>query len=195
MSLDDKEKGQKIWAFEIDNITKAIRDLKQNVIQLTNFVLPNILQKTYTDITINNTTTETDILSVPISANLMETNNMIRFKIYFQDSVLDTGTITVKLKLGGTTLATITAFIVGASSMGYIEGFIYNNNSNGAQIAKIFSNSTYVSTGSVKVASDEGTGTKDTTTTLDLSVTLQFNTVSASNIFYMKDSYVEFLKY
>jgi len=34
MVLDDKQEGEKLWAFEVNNITKAIRGLKQNVADL-----------------------------------------------------------------------------------------------------------------------------------------------------------------
>jgi len=35
-NLDEKQGGDKQWAFEINNITKAIRDLKQNIVDLAN---------------------------------------------------------------------------------------------------------------------------------------------------------------
>jgi len=75
----------------------------------------------------DNSSTETDIISLSIPAALLQTTNAIRFKIYVSDfTAVSTspGAATFRLKYGSTTLASVATTVPGGTSTlkGIIEG-------------------------------------------------------------------------
>jgi hypothetical protein len=152
------------------------------------------------DVTVASSTSETDLLSYTVPANLLGTGNILEFKLFVSDfAISDTKTATFKLKYGGTTIATITytqpngvnvtrlklngaVYASGASAQeGSIEAIASQNN------LQVGANNC------MGMDTQVGTAAEDSTGALDLKVTVQFNNNSASDKITVANSYVKLL--
>lgn len=179
---------------ELNNITTLTDGSDADSLHIHNDVT-RLLFTTSTDIVIDNTSTETDILSFSIPADALGTDNMLKYKIYYSSAARNGGgNDVVKLKYGATTLVTNTNFLhPTGSNGGYIEGYLFNTGTSGAQVGRLFaedinnSNSPIIQTGS-------GTATEDSTGALDFKITFQFTNANASNNITIEDSSLELVK-
>ena len=139
----------------------------------------------------DNTTTETDIFSVSIPADMLSTANAITFKVFVKDFSavgVTAGAATFRLKYGSTTLVTLTSTVPSTTSgplLGTIEGIVSANASALAQNGFIsidlsenqldpgidFGSDT--NTDFIKMRG-AGTATEDSTGALDLDLTVQW---------------------
>jgi hypothetical protein len=146
----------------------------------------------------NNSASETDVFSVSIPANLLQTTNAIRFKIYVSDFTVVTisaGAITFRIKYGSTTLASVTSTVPGTSPTlkGVIDG-ILTSASTSSQLAAMnidmaedqlnpFADYGAATTTSFFHAIASGTAAENSTSTLDFKFTIQWAGANASNNF------------
>lgn len=138
-----------------------------------------------TPVTVSNTTTETNLLSVSILANTMSTDNGVVVRLNIPDHDQLSGTMTIRAKYGSTIVSTLVTIGAALTNMkGYIEFRLYANGATNAQ--KGFANCFLVTDagvtfGNVKVFADEGTAAEDSTNDLDLIISVQFSVANAGN--------------
>lgn len=163
--------------------------------QLTN--LPgNKLNVTTTDVTIANTTTETNILSYSVAGGVLSTNNAIRVTMHINSLVAGqatgTDTFTFRFKYGGTTLTSqvitpvsgVTGTYIGKVEF-IIAGAGTTSSQNGSHVVSLTSGS-MIANGNLGryyySDSAQGTSAIDSTTSQTLLVTGQYGSANASNI-------------
>ena len=142
----------------------------------------------------NNTADETEIFTTSLPANTLASGKVVKFRVYIenfsQDTVSAAGA-TLRLKLGGTTLSTISLGVPGSGfsqGQGFLEGTIISSGSS-AQLATLFFNVKKEITDldaaddSELISLQSGVGTKDSATVMALSATLQWAGASATNDF------------
>lgn len=133
------------------------------------------------NVTVANTVTETDLLpATEVPADSMNANAKLRIQMMLTVTHNTAGNLTIRIKLGATTLASIVipAGVSSPSKPGFIEAFIANQNSQSSQktIAQAFLQD---GSGNV-IAWGDGTSSIDLSTAEDLSVTAQWSSASAS---------------
>ena len=130
-------------------------------------------------VTITGADNEKTIFTQTITGGILKTNNAIRFKIYIKefDSDADAGNV-LKLKFGTTTLVELTfTGVTEDDRVGIIEGILVANGATNAQKAMLdfmISNSTADDAKMMHVYAS-GTATEDSTNSLPLTVTWEFN--------------------
>lgn len=126
---------------------------------------------------VGGSTTESTVWSKSIAANRLGTGNVIRGKIYIPDmDGDDSGTLTLRLKYGSTTVATITTTTLPTINMvGYIEFFLAADASASAQVGRILLDLQKTDTTSVERITAGGTATEDSTGALTLTITSQWS--------------------
>ena len=149
-----------------------------------------------TDVIVSNTTTETNIFSTSIGADVMGTTNAIRIKIYVTDlgieeSLAPESQLTLRLKYGATTLASVvvtseTTQLSGAK--GVIEAFLLEAGTTASQdgfISLLASNNAtnFDASPSQVFTVGNGTATEDSTGALNLIVSAQWNQADNNNDF------------
>lgn len=154
------------------------------------------LDKSVTDVTVENTTTETAIFSYTIPADTLGTTNMIRVAMAGR-AINNSGanrSLTLRVKLGSTTIYddVRTAITTNSREMGFrLELELKNNGSTSSQIltgqgllgAQGTTTNGYGDWGSDEIYSNAtlgGTSSEDTTADKDLVVTVQWDGASAN---------------
>lgn len=141
-----------------------------------------------TEVNINNSSTETTLFSVSVPGGTLSTNNAIEGRIAI--SQLDKGSVrnlTLRLKYGSTTIATVAAGTGGSNFVdmaGFIDFSLVADGSTSAQKAVIsgnLANNGSASDGVDWLFGDYGTATEDSTGALNLSVTAQFSGADVSD--------------
>jgi len=145
---------------------------------------------TTADVSVTNTTSETNLFQSSIAANTLGTNNGVR--LYIPVKVLSSAgggnDCTIRVKYGSTTMITQQYGGDGQTGdEGYIEIYLTADAATGAQAANFFSivapeSQTAVSTSLVFFLNSTGTASEDSTGALNLTVTAQWNIASASNV-------------
>lgn len=152
---------------------------------------------TTTPVTVSNTTSETNLLSVSIPENRLSTNNGVVARLNISDHDELSGTMTIRAKYGGTTVSTLVTTGAALTNMkGFIEFRLYANAATNAQ--KGFANCFLVADagatfGNVKVFADEGTAAEDSTGDLDLVISVQFSVANAGNSITMDTADIQFI--
>lgn len=148
------------------------------------------LQLNTTNVDVVSSTTETALFSITVPANTLGTNNGILFKIFIDvfSSSGSSSVCTIRLKLGATTLATITnqtgaaitsqsgkieGALVAAGATSSQEGYIEQT----TQINQTLANSTVTMCHEFGI----GTSSEDSTASKTLTVTAQWNNNSATD--------------
>jgi hypothetical protein len=142
----------------------------------------------------NLTNSEIDIFSQSIAANLLSTNNAIRFKVLVSNYTVDSDTASdpvFRLKYGGTTVVTITLQQGGDTNahQGYIEGYLFADGSTTAQrgTVHIFFQEESLNSDNNDASVDyintvaTGTAAENSATALTLALTVQFGTSGINN--------------
>jgi hypothetical protein len=136
-----------------------------------------------TDVDYINSITETDILSVTLPGGKLGTGNGVRARFYIEklDTLnADARTLTLKLKYGATTIATISGIVVPSSAVdtatGYIEAVLISRGSTSTQEGSIsiiaMTSNPATNTGICEFA--VGTAAEDSTANKTLAVTAQW---------------------
>lgn len=152
------------------------------------------LQISTNNVTVQNTTTETDLLSVTIPANLLSTNNGIKALINiptFQNTGGDS--ITLRMKYGTTTVASLTMLPAGGgNNSGTVSAtFLAAGATNSQEGNLSYITTRDVLTSSQVMVTDNGTATEDSTTSLTFKITAEWNAASMSDIVVVDNSIVE----
>lgn len=151
-----------------------------------------------TEVTVGNTATETTIFDCTIPGGTLSTNNAVRLKIFVSNfNETNSGTFAVRLKYGGTTIATAdnggNSFGTNVTGLkGWIEGYLVADGSTSAQkgviryefAADSAEENTRAAVGISKVfATGNGTATQVSTGDLTMTVTIQNSGTSANDSF------------
>jgi len=122
------------------------------------------------DVVVAGTTTETSIFSFTIPANLLGTQNRLKLVIQGRTSG-STGILTVRLKYGATTLATLANLQPAsvATEALAIRTYVSGNNSATAQVAELIG----LMKNFTKSEVERGSAVEDSTTALLLEITVQ----------------------
>ena len=146
-----------------------------------------------TNVPVASTTTETTILTAAIPAGTLGTNNVIRARLKFNQYELDnTRTMTLRLKYGSTTVASLvitSSYNPGPDLQGEVEFELFasgaTNTQEGVILLQAFtsSNQNYIFDGTELSSSGlaVGTAAEDSTTALNLVLTVQFSNSAATN--------------
>lgn len=134
--------------------------------------------------TLTTTVTETTLYTVSIPGGTLSTNNGLRFRISITD--LDMGNnptnLTIRMKYGGTTMATVVSANVtsGATNLqGHIEGYILAAGTTSSQEGQC---SLHFNEGNGYYAAHSGTAAIDSTSSQNLVITAQFSTATSSGM-------------
>lgn len=146
-----------------------------------------------TPVTIASSAVEATILggTIAIPANTLGTNNAIRFNVLVSNFQLDAGDVYIKLKYGATTIGQVAVLSdTLAATKGIISGYIVADGATNAQKGFLnvgITNQDVEASGAANVniskllGSITGTATEDSTTSLNLDVTVEFSSASATN--------------
>ena len=142
----------------------------------------------------DNTGTETNIFSESLAANVLASGNAVRFKVFvenFTQLSITPAACTFRLKLGSTTLATLSLGVNNGGpdeTQGIIEGTVISDGSS-SQLGTIrmFTQDRVVDpdtvSGNTINAVSSGTGSEDSTVELTLSLTIQWAGANTGNDF------------
>jgi hypothetical protein len=147
-----------------------------------------------TEVLVSNTTNETTLFTSVIPAGTLSTNNAVRIKIFCSDVDLATGvTLTIKLKYGNTTLATVVNIaenITSTDYKGWIEAYLIADGSASAQKG-VLSYNFFTNDKEVKadvavgigklMAAGNGAATEDSTGDLNLVISATFSNDTTAN--------------
>lgn len=150
-----------------------------------------------TAITVGNTTTETTLFSVSVSGGVLSTNNAIRVVVYLSNFACNSsGSITFRLKYGGTTIATLVMATTGATTSNIalngvmMTGFVVANGGTSSQKGTLMfiggdgtledDNLANVD-GEKGLGGGNGTASVDSTTSQTLSITAQWTAAAVAN--------------
>lgn len=177
----------------VDNGTNAIRVaiganntyLKADSAQSSGVVWSTISSSTLvgkdlTGTTVSNTTTETNLHSISIPGGTLGSSEGVHFKIFVTNISGDGNGITIRLKYGSTTVASIAPTFTTTmdSGSGVIEGYLFGNGGTSSQYGTI--RSTFADGTEAESNASNGTSTEDSTGALNLVVSAQHGEASAS---------------
>lgn len=147
------------------------------------------------NVTVADTTTETDLISVTIAGGILGTANGVRARLMISAAgVTGTPTLTLRLKYGATTLATITLSTLISLKPAYIDVLLLATGATNSQEALFSINQFYSSITNVNQLNSQaevGTSSEDSTTDKTLKVTAQWGTASASNTLTLAHALIE----
>ncbi len=140
-----------------------------------------------TEVTVTNTTTETDLYTFTIPAGDLVAGEVYRLRVTgLTDNQATSGTLTMRARLGGTSLGALSfASATGAQTdkawWAELELVIRSTGSGGTAYGTVHGQSMMPGTSQVQTATSKQIGV-NTTIANDLKVTVQWGTASASNI-------------
>lgn len=136
-----------------------------------------------TNISVSNTTTETDIFSYTVPGGTLGSDKWLELRIPVRVVGDGSGGPSIKVKYGATTILTTTAFTINGTTMyGEIVVWIRGDGATNAQLAKLDLLTLIHGGAVVNVHTNKGTAAEDSTTNLDLKVTWTWNATSAGLI-------------
>ena len=191
MSLDDKTGGDKLWAFEVDNITKAIRGLKQNVIDLLGTGKIDFFYVDSSQQIVSATTDETTLYTFTLTGDVLSDDSGITLEMPFTDAdSLANNSMVIRLKYGSTTVATATYSADGNSPApisGVFKMYLLSSGSPNAQKGIIsvtgLTDGLFTSTNNSGLSGlATSTGAEDNSTDLAVTITVAFSTANTSTI-------------
>lgn len=155
---------------------------------------------TMNQVAISSTTTETTVLTATVPANLVGTANALRFYALLDSFVLaNTKQLTIRLKYGGSTVATLSIVDgeIGSAIKGELVGLITGSGATNTQICTLRISCAAESADSIGAGTvawlNSGAGAVDTTSSQTFAVTAQFNQASAANGITFLHGYLEFI--
>jgi hypothetical protein len=153
---------------------------------------------TTTPVTVASTASETTLLQVSIPANTLGTNNGVIARLNISNFIGNNGarTATIRAKYGGTTLCTASLIGVDATALaGYIEFQLLSSGSTSSQVGFLIGDLKQdgSGTGTLDATHDVATGTATEVSTgaLNLTITVQWDSSSASNTITMHSAYIK----
>jgi len=171
------------------------------------------LASSTTQITIDNSTTETTLLTYSLPANTLSTSNIIHGILHFNDLTqigmgIDNGdTVTFRFKYGSTTMTSqvITNSTGSQTTLeGRVEFWLLADGATSAQDVVMlcdFHEHTYTSSAITVNGSQEhalgqerGTATEDSTGALNILVTAQYNSATVTNELSVTSSFIEIIR-
>lgn len=134
--------------------------------------------------TVTGTAAETTLYTVSIPANTLSTSNGVRFRIAITDLDMTNNptTLTIRVKYGGSTVATVStgAITTTPSNLtGYIEGCVISAGTTSSQEGQGI---LFVTEAGASLFTAYGTSAVDSTASQDLVITAQFSTATGSNL-------------
>lgn len=158
--------------------------------------LTNKITTINADVTVNTTTTETDLVSVTVSANTLGTGNAIRGRLYLKllNGATDPATPTFRLKYGATTITSIGANLTSGdgNASGYLDFLIIGAGTTSSQEGSM---TCFTSIGGRAAVdyffSGEGTAAEDNTADKTLAISVQWDTSNAGNTVTMAHAVIE----
>lgn len=160
------------------------------------------LYSTTTNVTVNNTATETTILTTSIPGNTLSTSNVVRGRIFFSFTNGDTALKTIRMKYGATTVASAdftASSATGTVFSGYIDFLLMGAGTTSSQEGS-FSfiaapNNMTATAGSVFLMSNAGDGTASEVSTGALNLVFTWQSAAANNTpFVLKQAVIETIK-
>lgn len=163
-----------------------------------------VLSKSYSNTTVSNTVSETTLFSYTIAGGTLGTSKAIRIKGSFAMSFNATGAgnnLTLRLKLGGTTLDTNTitptvAMGTTSTDVGTFEIMLYATGATNTQewMYNFFqANQTAGTVSDVFHARKKGTASADSTIDRDLVITAQYAAASTVNAIQIENYVIEYI--
>lgn len=154
-----------------------------------------------TNVVVASDTNETALLTFTLPGGLLSTSNIVRGLINFSALGNDTGTCTLRLKNGATTISTITLSVTsfpsveGELTFEIIGAGATNSQEGVLRISADTSNSMDITGGDFAMIRDRvyGTSAVDNTTDQTVAVTVQFSASSASNNITAVNGYAELI--
>jgi hypothetical protein len=141
-------------------------------------------------VTVSNTTTETTVFTGAVPANSLVAGNILKFVASGEvDETTAADLCTIRLKIGGSTLATIVSPGAGTANQSFHMTGFATLRSVGATGGIAWHIDMDVG-GSADDAS--GVGTVDTTSAENVTVTVQWNNAKAGNIFVLEQGFMEY---
>lgn len=151
---------------------------------------PTVISVSTSAVTIGDTTTETTLATATLVGGTLGPNDGIEFRINISNYSNRYRNLTIRLKIGSTTIATNVLPADGSSTLdadnGYILGIINSNSSTSAQVGTLVTNlyNNFGSGASANMtvgASNMGTATEDTSSNKTISITAQWGAGSGSS--------------
>jgi len=153
------------------------------------------------DITITNTTDETNVISFSLAGGLLSTDNVVRIRLnIINQSLGGGGTITFALKYGTTTIASFAGITSNPTLVdgGWIEAHLIASGATNTQEGFIECMLVDKDAGASNVGpyyeSNVGTATEDSTGALTVAVTVKHSAASASNTITISSGYAELIR-
>jgi hypothetical protein len=155
-----------------------------------------------TPVTVTNTTTETNLISLAIPANTLGTDNGVKARLWinnFDNGGAGAGSITLRVKYGGTTHITNGGFETNTNQLaGFIDVFLLGKGATNSQrltaiLHFLGTRTTQNPTGAPDAIFDQSSAdaTIDSTASQTLTVSIQWSAASASNILAMDWAIIE----
>ena len=157
----------------------------------------------YTNVTVSNTTTETDLFSTTVPANSLGTSNGVRLRMFLSLKKASTGaSFSLRFKYGATTLVTHQindATTFSTPKKGWVEFVVLATGATGTQegsavLNLVEDNQPATSTVVPYCVAGVGTSAIDSTSNQTLSVSVQFGGTSASDEALMYHAILEYIK-
>jgi len=155
---------------------------------------PYVLTNSGTGVTISNSAAETTLLTVSVPANLLSTKHLLRVTVYSRATNTTGGTVAyqMRLKYGATTLVSPSINVTtGATNLAQQwHGSLMNLGATNSQQAHIWE----IQSAAFGGGPTRGTAAEDSTTALNLVLSMQLDTASASATFTMDHVTVEVVR-
>jgi hypothetical protein len=188
--VDDGDNTKKI-AFQASGITTAttrtltVPDKDGTIATISDLSLSKKVHSFTSDTTVSNTTDETSIASFTLTGGSLSTNNVVKFKVYFDNFDLNSShTATFNCKYGTTTVATCSwsqGSVDPSNKNGYIEFVLFAAGSTSSQQGFV-SVSTHGAGDAAGTSSSSGFGSSSESSTSDktVDITVDFSAASSS---------------
>ena len=147
------------------------------------------------NVTVSNTTTQTDLISFTVPGGTLSTNNAVFVRMTILSVAGVSGNITIRFKYGGTQTDSATLTLSSTFETGVVEYVLYGDGSTSAQESSVEWRSNREFTGGMgntRTGTDftsAGTAAVDSTSDQTLVITAQFSSANASNAITIQDAF------
>jgi hypothetical protein len=158
----------------------------------------SVLDRVSANVTVGNTTSETDLYSFSVPGGTLSTDRRLRLTLFCRNTDDFSANSTLRLKYGATTLVTLTASGAGALTAAHtrITYELTGDGATNAQVAQGFYQVGPTAGGNGALTQDwimRGTSAIDSTSAQTLAVSWQWSLGSAGNSFVMESAILEVL--
>lgn len=146
------------------------------------------------DTTVANTTTETTVYTESISPNELHVGQAITCRVLGRYSTANaTDTFTARLKIGGTTVASVVSTADNVTDGGFDLEFVITTRSTGAT-GSVIHHLTAVFNNEVKTNPAASTTAVDTTASTDITVTIEWSAADSGNTVTVTQGWCEYIR-